>query len=463
MLRAPFSVKTNVGMSRPFSTLPLSEPFPNVPKANEGLLSAPVFTKSTTQNGVSVVTFASPKSVASVGIFIKNGSRFESSSNSGSNLVLKHLSFENKQGLTSVDFVRGLESIGATLRVSAGREITSFTSDVESNRVSTVIPQLFNALNPDLEEYHLRDNLDEIKDRVETALSDPSVYVLEKLHGEAFKTSGLGTPLYSLHNLDHLSVDDLQETAAQNLKSEIVVVAVGDVNHKEIVSLVESSSKKLATTGQASSSKKQEASSYKGGSNREWISGDRSYFALAYEGSSANSNDLAATSVLQYLLGGGRSFSKDGPGALLTSRLNRNIVEKSKGDVSLLSSFHFPYSDAGLLGVYGVVKANQATNTINLLKQEIDSLSQSIPETDFNRAKQQLKADILFNTETTASLVDYLGTNTLNKNKYATPKEFADAVDALTAQTVAAVAKRVFKTTPTLSVLGDLSSFPETK
>jgi len=183
------------------------------------------------------------------------------------------------------------------------------------------------------------------------------------------------------------------------------------------------------------------------------------HLAISFNGVSWSDADFLALGVLQFLLGGGKAFSRDGPGNGVTSRFNRNIVEKSNGIIRELSTFNINYSDAGLFGIYGVTDSNR--QLVESVLKEISSVYNSTIDTkELNRAKAQFKADILFNNQSQRSLLDFAGLHLLANDKVLTPTEYVKGIDSLTVEDVKRVAKRVFKSKPTLSAVGNISDVP---
>jgi len=444
--------------TRKFSSLPLTEPLPNVPKQNEPNFTSPVVKSSNLSNGVRLFTFSSKSSpISSIGIFIQNGSRYEDASTLGSSLFLKHLAFEKTKGRSALNIVRGFESLGANFVSSVGREHLSFSASVTNDKTNDLLPILSDVLHPQIEDYILVEEKKRLKESAESSLSNPSVFVLEQLHAVAFKNKGLGLPLYPLHNLEYLDVKTLEHFSAQNTSANrLVIVAVGDINHEQFEEKAKQYFSNLTTQPHT-----KPTSEYVGGDSGVWSHGNESHVAIGFSGSGWTDKDLPALTVLQYILGSGKSYVKDGPGIGLTSRFNRNIVEKSNGDIHQLSTFHFPYSDAGLFGVYGVSNSGNASQLVEKVTKEFSSLHNgAIDATELNRAKAHLKGDILFGAQSNSSISEFVGIHALAKDKITSPSDFVKVVDSVTVEDVKNVAKRVFKSKPSISSLGNISSVP---
>jgi len=445
---------------RSFSTLPLTEPLPNLPKQNEAPQTPHVVTSSKLSNGVRIITVAShSRPVTSVGVFLESGPRFEDPASFGVSFLLKHISFQKTTTRIPLRLVRDIEALGADYSVSVGREHLSYSSEVQSDKLKDIVPILSDVLRPQLEEYLFKDSIENAKHEAEAALSNPTVNLIERLHAEAFKNKGLGSPLYpSNYSLDQLDTKILSQYAANNSSAErVVVVAVGDVSHDEFVEKTSESFKNLSSHGTFAKT----SSEYVGGDSRFVADSNSTHLAIGFSGASWTDKDFLALGVLQFLLGGGKALSRDGPGKGLASRFNRNIIEKSKGDIHEISTFNFNYSDTGLFGIYGVTNGGKGSQLVEQVVKEISSLqSGSVDAKDFARAKAQFKADLLFNNETKPSLLEFVGIHALAKDKVLVPNDYVKGIDSLTVEDVKSAAKRVFKSKPSISAIGNVWNVP---
>jgi hypothetical protein len=88
--------------------IPLSEGFPNLPKVNE-TVAVPVkeeVTISTLSNGLRVASLPSSSPIASVGVFVDAGSRYESVDNNGISHFLELMSLKSTHNRSDFRLVR---------------------------------------------------------------------------------------------------------------------------------------------------------------------------------------------------------------------------------------------------------------------------------------------------------------------------------------------------------------------
>lgn len=151
-------------------------------------------------------------------------------------------------------------------------------------------------------------------------------------------------------------------------------------------------------------------------------------FAVAFEGLPATDKDVFSLGTLQFLLGGGRAVSFEPSIQSLTSRLNRNLIEKTS-DVTEVNAFNFNYSDAGLFGVQGIAKRGALERAIFGVSQELSNVSK-VTEEEVAAAKAQLKSNILFYTDTRAGLLEFVGRQALLNNPQS-PFDYVKGIDSV--------------------------------
>jgi len=112
-----------------------------------------------------------------------------------------------------------------------------------------------------------------------------------------------------------------------------------------------------------------------------------------------------------------------------------------------------------LFGIYGVTAAGKSSQLVEQAAKEIATLA-SLDAKDLAHAKAQYKADLLFNSQTKPSLLEFVGLHALAKDKVLVPSDLIKGIDALSVEDVKSAAKRVFKGKPTISAVGNVWNVP---
>jgi len=144
-------------------------------------------------------------------------------------------------------------------------------------------------------------------------------------------------------------------------------------------------------------------------------------------------------------------------GAGVSSRLFQEIREK-RGLAYAIYSFIASYLDTGLWGVYAGVSRKRVREATQLIVKEIRSLKDTITDTELERAKNQLKGNIVLGLESTSSRMNNIARQEIYHGKYLSPKEIMDKIDSITLHQIQELAERVVRKEQfSLTVYGPVS------
>eukprot|EP01112_Ceratiomyxa_fruticulosa_P007082 TRINITY_DN1827_c0_g3_i1.p1 TRINITY_DN1827_c0_g3~~TRINITY_DN1827_c0_g3_i1.p1 ORF type:complete len:505 (-),score=116.83 TRINITY_DN1827_c0_g3_i1:105-1508(-) len=419
--------------------------------------------ESTLSNGTKVVTITGGDftPVVSVGVFVGSGSKDETRDTLGAAHFLKHLTFESTARLPNYEHIREFERIGSSPLGTAGRESISYTAKALANDAQTLTRLVYGLRQPRLAFHEVERTRRRAIVESTQLESDSSAYVSELLHREAYRYKGLGNPLTPpAFRLEHLNNELLASFVNTHyVAKNTVVVGVG-IEHRALLGDLE-----LIERGSPSRTSETEkpkvASKYIGGQNSILTEGN-THVALGFEGFAANnSKDLLVLNVLSKILGGGSIYSyKEGVGRGVTSRLHKNIVGKNPWALNV-DTFSKGYSDSGLFGFYGIAQPGHGGSLVDSLAREAARLVKGdIQQAELDKAKAQLKSDILSINECSSSTLTFIAEQALKGSQIISPEEAARSVDSISLSDVNRVAQRVLSTNPTLVAVGDVTDIP---
>ena len=456
---------------------PLTEPMDGVP-AQASASSAPKVQTSTTSRGIKAVTVTSDSPQTSFGLFIDAGSRYENHSTSGASYMLKSLGFESTVVRPGIRFLREMEMHGMDYQVSAGRDQMAYTLSNANPALNPLsVELLLDSSRPLLNFSEIADKQVQVANQVSQILSQD--YLADKLHQVAFRT-GLGNALVAPWNVSNLGPDVLRSFMAPLYQpSRYTCVAVGGISHEAFVEQLESHKNNHVgcpeimayayesaledfmrlSSGQPDrkqvlkeiqNTPQRVATQYFGGEFAQPTSG-AAQIAIGFQGVAVNDKDAPAVSVLQSILGGGvhSASGKRVPG-YLTSRINKNLVERDLA--SEASVFNLNYSDAGLFGVQAIARSNIG-DTASGIVQTLKGLA-SLDETEVARGKRVAQNEILKALETTQGQLEWYG------SRSSSPVDYISAIQKLTAKDITSVASRILSSRPSVVALGNLTKLP---
>jgi len=450
-----------------------AHPKPSKATAEGHAFEAPVLQAGLLSNGIKVITVKNQQPNLSIGLFVRSGTRFENSHTAGASFFLKRLAFTSSQFMHDLRVVRELELMGGNFSVSVGREEIAYTATVPPPKADSVIPILRSASEPRFLDFEIKDTRENVESDLENASRDPLPLLFDLLHQTAYRGKGLGQTFFAPFNVEHLGFHELFNFRYGTfLPERTVLVAVGaDIDHGRFLAVANSEFQRQAQLPAGSLEKARHhhtsdvPSTYVGGESLFTNSAD-THVAIGFQGASFADKEIHAFRTLQFLLGGGKAQnSKEGLGHGAAGPLYRNIVEKNKS-VKETGAFNFNYSDSGLFGVYGIAErgTNNASQLVTSLARELQSVANNKPDsTGIERAKNQFKASILFNTDTTESYAQFIGSAALlakQPQDVKTPNQSAELVNAITPDDIQKVAKKIISQQPTVAAIGDIAGLP---
>jgi predicted Zn-dependent peptidase len=120
------------------------------------------------------------------------------------------------------------------------------------------------------------------------------------------------------------------------------------------------------------------------------------HIALALPGVAQTDPSLFSLQVFTSVLGGGMS-----------SRLFQEAREK-RGLCYSIYSFHAPYSDVGMFGLYAGTDAADASELMQVIVEQIANTAETLSEREVARAQAQMKAGLLMALESSGERVGQL-------------------------------------------------------
>ena len=180
--------------------------------------------------------------------------------------------------------------------------------------------------------------------------------------------------------------------ARQYRGPDIVIGAAGAIDHEAVVAEVEKNFASFdGPAGPAA-----EPARFGGGTRVEKRELEQVHIALALPGVSQTDPALYSLQMFTTIVGGGMS-----------SRLFQEAREK-RGLCYSVYAFHYPYSDVGMFGLYAGTDANDSTELMRLVVDEIANAAETISESEIARAKAQMKVGLLMALESSGDRIGQL-------------------------------------------------------
>ncbi len=384
---------------------------------------------TTLTSGISVVTDAMPHlESASLGVWVVSGSRYERRDEHGISHLLEHMAFKGTRRRTARQIAEEIEAVGGDLNAATGAESTAYYARVLKADVPLAIDVLADILSePTFDRDELLREHNVIVQEIGAVLDTPDDLVFEHLQAVAFPDqplgrSILGTPM-TVRSFDGPKLRDYlgRHYRAPN----IVVAAAGAIEHGSIVAEVE----KRFTNFRGPGGAKPEAARFGGGTHVEKRELEQVHIALALPGVAVTDPSLYSLQVFNNVLGGGMS-----------SRLFQEAREK-RGLCYSIYSFHAPYTDIGMFGLYAGTDAADTSELMRLIVDEIASTAETLSEVEVARAKAQMKAGLLMALESSGDRIGQLARQMITWGRPIPLDELVAKVEAVTVESARAAGR----------------------
>ena len=394
-------------------------------------------------SGLTVVTDDMPHlETSSLGVWVGSGSRDEQPDEHGISHLLEHMAFKGTARRTARQIAEEIEAVGGDLNAATSVETTAYYARVLKADVPLAIDVLADILsNPAFEPVELAREQNVIVQEIGAAEDTPDELVFDHLQAVAFPgqpvgRSILGTPA-TVRSFD---AERLRAYLARNYRApDMVIAAAGAVAHDAVVADVER--RFSAFNGPAAPIP--EPAKFNGGARIEKRNLEQAHIALALEGVPQRDPTLYSLQVFTSVLGGGMS-----------SRLFQEVRER-RGLCYAIYSFHWPYFDTGLFGLYSGTDVGDADELMRVVVDEIAATAETLTEVEVARAKTQMKAGLLMALESSGARAEQLARQIIAYGRPIPLEEIVAKVEAVTVDSArAAGVSLIGRSRPAVAALG---------
>ena len=407
-----------------------------------------MYRKSTLDNGLRIVSESIPyMSSVSLGIFVGTGSRSELPPEQGVSHFIEHLMFKGTQKRSARDIAEMVDDVGGQLNAATDRENTCYYIKVLPEHLGLGMDILSDML------LHSKFADSDVEKERQVVLEEISLYedspdeLIHDLHmnslwpGHALGRNILGTR-ETIGGMSRQLIVDY--TMRHYVPDNVVIAAAGNLTHEQLVEQVRlywddvkgayprlTDSAPVFATGRLLQEKDIE----------------QIHICLGTPGVAHDSPEFYSSHVLNTILGGG-----------VSSRLFQSIREE-KGLAYSVCSYPSSFRDAGLLTIYTGVSPDNSLEVMEIIYSIIgDIQANGVRADEMQRAKEQLKAGLMFSLESSSSRMSRLGRAEISAREYLSPEKLAAKVDGVSLQQLFELSQPLYRRDSTcFTALGPIS------
>ena len=386
----------------------------------------------------------------SVGVWVDRGSRHETLEENGLTHFTEHMVFKGTETRSADEIAFAADGIGGHLDGFTTKENIAFTVKVLDEHVPRALDIVSDmVLEPAFREEDLEKERGVVLEELKMDEDNPEYLIHDLFSSTFWKGHGLGLPIIgTASSLNRFDRAGLKRFFARTFHARnFLITAAGQLEHQELVRLVEERFRALPKSDVSDSSPVPVPGT-------ELVFRDKPSLEQVHLCLGVGAHAMAdprrfVAYMLSTILGGG-----------VSSRLFLKIREHAGLAYSVYSDLSL-YEDGGCLSVYAGTSLETARQVVEYVMAEFRDLKENlIGHEELRRAKEHLKGSLMLSLESTSSRMSNLARQEKYFGRIATLDEVTDQIETVTAEQIRQIAVEWFEQDRiALAVLGDLKGF----
>lgn len=383
----------------------------------------------------------------SIGVWLARGSRHEAADQSGIAHFVEHMLFKGTATRSAEDIAQAIDSIGGQLDAFTAKEYASYYIKVLDEHLPLAIDILSDIVrNPAFSPEDVEREKKVVVEEIKMVEDTPDDLVHEIFTQGFWENHPLGRPILGTkETVESFSSESLREYFRNAYTSRnLIVSAVGNLEHGRVRDLVEEKFGSLTAAGQTPEEQAPQVVPKIMIRNKEL---EQSHICVGVSSYPQSHDDRYSSYVLNTLLGGSMS-----------SRLFQNVREK-RGLAYAVFSGLSAYRDAGSFTIYAGCANEAVGEVVDLVVEELRGVkSTPVPAAELQRAKDHLKGSLMLSLENTASRMSHIARQEIYFDRQFGLDETLQGIERVTPEDVQRVAADLFdEKSLSATVLGNVN------
>lgn len=388
---------------------------------------------------------------ATVGIWLRRGSRSEPRQFNGILHFIEHAVFKGTDKRTALDIAVETDRLGGHLDAFTAHEITGFMMKVVDKNAIHALDLIADMLaNPRFDEKEMKREQKVIIEEIKMVEDSPEEILGEIFNEKFFPDNPLGLPIEgtrkTVKTFNHKVTHDFHRAVYS--PENLVVACAGNVEHETVVELIERffGQKRAIANQKTETPDLPQIAAPIVVKNRKNL--EQAHVVIAVPWISAKDERRYAASILVSILGDGNS-----------SRLWQNIREK-RGLAYNVGADSVEFEDCGMFSIYAGCSPEKVGEVVDLSIAELRKIkNEGVTIQELELAKEQITASILLGLEDSASRAEILAQQEITHGRQIPVEESLEKFNRVTIREIQELAKEFFQTEKiALGALGNLNN-----
>lgn len=393
----------------------------------------------TLKNGMQIVLVPCDAQSVAFGLFVKSGSRHETSETAGISHFIEHMLFKGTKKRSQLDITQAIEGRGGKFNAWTSEETTGYFTHMPYEYLGEAIDIISDMyLNAVIRPNDFQREREVILEEIKMYADEPDQVAMENLQRALFPRHQLGEPIAgSEKSLNPLTPAIMKAYIKSHYRPDnTVATLVGNFDVAEAMKLLEKTLGKLKPNPALSVSANENAQKFFTPVAEITATKDiqQTQLALGYRTFGYEDERKYAASVFDAIMGRGMS-----------SRLFQEVREKRGLSYDIGSRMQF-FTDAGMWTVTAGVDPAKADKAIATIDREIKRIcDKRVSVSELNRIKEFLVGNFRISHEQVLTRLFFHAQAVMAYGRIVSPEEQVDSVKAVTAADVQAVARAILK------------------
>ncbi len=367
---------------------------------------------------------------ASIGIWVGSGSRYEPAALGGISHFIEHMIFKGTEKRSARHIAVALDALGGQSNAFTDKAYTCYYVKVLDKRLkngAAILADMF--LHSRFAQQDIELERGVVLEEIDMYEDTPDDVAIEKLFEKCYEGSSLGRPILgTAETLQAINSEAMHDYTRRCYRPADTVVAVSGHFTQDDLDYIAGLFSEMEGEGRNELT----PAVYRPSLVLRPKEIEQNHLCLSFPGVSLLDEDRYAMNLFSSILGGGMS-----------SRLFQTVREQN-GLCYSVYSFTTPHLDTGLFSIYAGLDTETEQKAVALILRELRAFCENGPsEDELSRCREQVKTTLLMGLESTTSRMMTIGRSELLRGRVAPIEEVLNRYDAVTADDILALARRV--------------------